>query len=69
MDDWKPISTAPLDKPILLSFPEGAEPFSGVVEGWWHQVYAEPDTEADGWETPIGFIGTPTHWTELTRPI
>lgn len=56
----------PRDRNVLLRFeglPDGfthKDPF--WIEGWWFSSSKEID---DGWETPLGSIGEPTHWAEL----
>ena len=66
-DRWQPIESAPKDgTAVLLHYT--TSPFGGVaylIEGAWHQVHTEPDELFDGWETPFGFVGEPTHWTPL----
>lgn len=68
--DWQPIETAPKDEEqqILLLF-ETCSPYgygdSFVINGWW---FSSPKGIDDGWETPLGFIGTPTHWAPVRFP-
>lgn len=71
--DWKPIETAPKDCDVLLWYeddrPVGRDgpglERGGAIQGWW---FSSPKEIDDGWETVIGFIGEPTHWTELNTP-
>jgi hypothetical protein len=57
----RPISTAPKDGTlILLYFAETAASLGPLCcTGWWFKSPKEVD---DGWETPFGSIGEPTHW-------
>jgi len=63
---WSPISMAVKDRnEYLLWFPAETLPptftvHDGIaINGWWYN-HSDPNTR--GWETPIGFIGEPTHF-------
>lgn len=63
----QPIWSAPKNGDvILLAFPPDPErPImrnGGWIEGWYH---SSPKGLDDGWETVVGFIGEPTHWSNL----
>lgn len=62
---WRPIATAPKgDIEILLYIPETPSDMRDhlVITGWWFSSSIPSD---EGWETPIGFIGEPSHWMPL----
>jgi len=71
---WETIASAKRDgTPYLLWFPASTLPpaiaenaDAGIaVDGWYFSSGKEID---DGWETPFGAIGEPTHFAKICVP-
>ena len=71
---WQPIGAAKLDgTTYLLWIPEDRLPPNiqsfvsdgFCIEGWF---FSSGKVIDDGWETPIGFIGEPTHFADINEP-